>query len=129
MKTTVNEFLNDMLDEMLRMTSDEQGNEKVNDEFKAEATQWVKEHLLIEDRDIVIEDFNGQTGLVYKLIDAFLEMFNDKYDLGFSMWNISLEEYLRMSFAAEYATDGVKMLGDFSMDEMNKQMYGENYNK
>jgi hypothetical protein len=122
MKATVNQFLNDLLEEMCNVAVD--GNGDCIPEFETEATAWVKERLLDEsnDREIVIEDFNCKTGVVYQLMEQFLEAFNEKYDLGFSMWDVSMEEYLRMTFATEHFVDEIGF-GMFTIKEMNKQMY------
>jgi hypothetical protein len=122
MKATVNQFLNDLLGEMCQIAVD--GNGECISEFKTEATAWVKERLLDEsnDREIVIEDLNCKTGVVYQLMDQFLEAFNEKYDLGFSMWDVSMEEYLRMTFAIEHFVDEIGF-GMFTVEEINAMLY------
>jgi hypothetical protein len=74
-----------------------------------------------ENRDIVLEDLKVDEGILYlKMVE-----WNDiliKYDLDFNAFEYSLESFFRDTFEIE--DSDFKL---FSIDDINRMMYGDDY--
>lgn len=83
---------------------------------------WV---LDCEDRNIVLEDLKAEEGILYKKMVAWTtDPLIVKLECGFNMWEYSLEDYFRDEFGSQEL--GRKL---FSDRDINKMMYGEDYNE
>jgi hypothetical protein len=79
-----------------------------------------------ENRDIVLDDLKINEGILYlKMVE-----WNDvlmKYDLNFDAFEYSLEDFFRDVFGIEGDDDeGFRL---FSIDNINKMVYGDYYDK
>jgi hypothetical protein len=78
-----------------------------------------------ENREIVLEDLKADEGILYlKMVE-----WNDilmQYDLNFDPWEYSLEDFFRDNFGLESDIDNSD-LKLFSIEDINKMMYGADY--
>ena len=80
-----------------------------------------------EDREIVLEDLNCSSGILYKKMcdwnesEVILEL-----DMNMNCWEYSIEDYFRDMFDKDgFIKDEFSM---FELRDINKMMYGEDYN-
>jgi hypothetical protein len=109
----------------------EDGNVNKVEEFKKLCNEFWK--VEGEDREIVLEDLKKDEGILYKKMIEWNE--NElviEEDLNMVWWEYSLEDYFRDMFGIireESKFNRNDEYNIFEIEDINKMMYGEDYNK
>jgi hypothetical protein len=79
-----------------------------------------------EDREIVLEDLNCNNGILYKKMCDWNESeIVIELELNMVCWEYSIEDYFRDMFNEKDEYSEFKL---FSLRDINKMMYGDDYN-
>ena len=79
-----------------------------------------------EDREIVLEDLNCSSGILYKKMCDWNESeIVIELELNMVCWEYSIEDYFRDMFNEKDEYSEFKL---FSLRDINKMMYGDDYN-
>jgi len=79
-----------------------------------------------EDREIVLEDLNCSSGILYKKMCDWNESeIVIELELNMVCWEYSIEDYFRDMFNEKDVFSEFKL---FSLRDINKMMYGDDYN-
>jgi hypothetical protein len=109
----------------------EEGNVNKVEEFKKLCNEFWK--VEGEDREIVLEDLKKDEGILYKKMVEWNE--NElviEEDLNMVWWEYSLEDYFRDMFGIikeESKFNRNDEYNIFEIEDINRMMYGEDYNK
>ena len=79
-----------------------------------------------EDREIVLEDLNCSSGILYKKMCDWNESeIVIELEMNMVCWEYSIEDYFRDMFNEKDECSEFKL---FSLRDINKMMYGDDYN-
>jgi hypothetical protein len=121
-------LLNDWFKVMLKVDLEDYDINELNEDERIRFVEFSNEFWEFkgEDREIVLEDLNCSSGILYKKMcdwnesEVVIEL-----ELNMICWEYSIEDYFRDMFNEKDECSEFKL---FSLRDINKMMYGEDYN-
>lgn len=121
-------LLSDWFKVMLKVDLEDYNINELNEDERIRFVEFSNEFWKFEgeDREIVLEDLNCINGILYKKMcdwnesEVVIEL-----ELNMVCWEYSIEDYFRDMFNEKDECSEFKL---FSLRDINKMMYGEDYN-
>jgi hypothetical protein len=121
-------LLSDWFKVMLKVDLEDYDINELNEDERIRFVEFSNEFWKFEgeDREIVLEDLNCISGILYKKMcdwnesEVVIEL-----ELNMVCWEYSIEDYFRDMFNEKDECSEFKL---FSLRDINKMMYGEDYN-
>lgn len=121
-------LLSDWFKVMLKVDLEDYDINELNEDERIRFVEFSNEFWKFEgeDREIVLEDLKRDEGILYKKMcdwnesEVVIEL-----ELNMICWEYSIEDYFRDMFNEKDECSEFKL---FSLRDINKMMYGEDYN-
>jgi hypothetical protein len=121
-------LLSDWFKVMLKVDLEDYDINELNEDERIRFVEFSNEFWKFEgeDREIVLEDLKRNEGILYKKMcdwnesEVVIEL-----ELNMICWEYSIEDYFRDMFNEKDECSEFKL---FSLRDINKMMYGEDYN-